>query len=102
MVSRFNPVPAHHFFAVLARIVGASHRADDLPEDLIRRATHPGVVVGAGGDDDGQIELGHDEEALPAVAEGGAPPQGLASAGDGARPPLIAVLQPVPGGDVWT
>src|SRR2546426_6432308 len=47
----------------------APHRRHDLPEDLRDRAPDLRVVVCAGSDHDRQIELGHDEEPLPARSQ---------------------------------
>src|SRR5439155_19051928 len=80
----------------------APHGRHDLPEDLRDRAPDLRVVVCAGSDHDRQIELGHDEEPLPAVAEARAPRECLPLTIDGARPPLIAVAEAVAGRDVRT
>jgi hypothetical protein len=46
---------------------------DDLLEQLICRAHDRGIIVDACCDDDRHVEIGNEEQALPAVAEAGAP-----------------------------
>ena len=80
----------------MARAIASPHGRHDLPEDLRDGAPDLRIVVRAGSDHDREIEFGHDEEPLTAVAEARAPREFLPLPIDGPRPPLIAIARRAP------
>src|SRR5262245_32641425 len=75
-------------------------RRHDAAENVGLRLPDPGVVVGAGGEHDHQVEVRDHVEALATVAESSAPGTLRSLPGHAAAPPLITVLEPIAGIDV--
>src|SRR5262249_28976806 len=95
-----HPQTARRSHRGASRDSSVTQGRDDASKHVSDRVPNLRVVVGTRRDNDRQIEVGHDEQALAAVAEAGAPRQLLSLPVYGAGPPLIAVLQPVTGGNV--